>query len=448
MNIKLFLLLIVSAMPWAGQSAGQYTAHEWGTFTSVQGGDGTLLEWRPLESSRLPGFVYDWRKPGLQRVSTSGLIIGKGSMLSLQRMETPVIYFYADLGTCIDVSVDFPRGTITEWYPQATQIGPATVAVPPLVAELDQVAHRVGASPGFTLASVLETQALKASRVHWANVQVLPRQEGIESSSLAPPDRSESHYFAARDTEANLVQINSFDSTKPTPEREKFLFYRGIGNFGTPLRVTMAADEALTIANTGKESIKHLFVLTLHDGSGGFVEVDQLAPNEQRTIELGTKEPPVSVQMLSQQVGQQIAKALVSEGLYAREASAMVKTWRNSWFEEDGVRVLYTLSRAWTDRTLPLKLKPAPRNLVRVMVGRAEVIAPSVETSLLSNLTKSKDGDKASQINAERQLQTLGRFAEPALSLATRTADPQLRQAAWEVFRSATQAGVLARAGN
>src|SRR5215470_4184515 len=107
-------ILVVSTMPLAGKSLGGYTAHEWGTFTSVQGGDGALLEWRPLESSRLPGFVYDWRKPGLQRVSTSGLIIGKGSMLSLQRMETPVIYFYADLGTCIDVSVDFPQGTITE----------------------------------------------------------------------------------------------------------------------------------------------------------------------------------------------------------------------------------------------------------------------------------------------------------------------------------------------
>src|ERR1051326_7500271 len=38
---------------------GRLVAHEWGTFTSVQGGDGVLLDWRPLETSRLPGFVYD-----------------------------------------------------------------------------------------------------------------------------------------------------------------------------------------------------------------------------------------------------------------------------------------------------------------------------------------------------------------------------------------------------
>src|SRR5215831_14707886 len=97
MNINLInSILMLTALPLAGKSAGGYAAHEWGTFTSVQGGDGALLEWRPLESSRLPGFVYDWRKPGLHRQSTSGLIVGKGAMVSLQRMETPVIYFYAD----------------------------------------------------------------------------------------------------------------------------------------------------------------------------------------------------------------------------------------------------------------------------------------------------------------------------------------------------------------
>jgi hypothetical protein len=447
MKIK-FSFLIVLAMPWVGNAAGQYTAHEWGTFTSVQGGDGALLEWRPLESSRLPGFVYDWRKPGLHRISTSGLIVGKGSMVSLQRMETPVIYFYADLGTCVDVSVDFPQGSITEWYPQATQIGPASVPVPPLVAELDQVAHRVGAGPEFTFGSILETQAIKASRVHWANVRLLPPQRGTELSSVLPQDRSGSHYFAARNTEANLLEINSLDSANAAPEREKFLFYRGIGNFGTPLHVTMTAEDALGIANTGKEALRHLFVLTLHDGLGRFAEVEQLAPDDQKTILLRTEEPPASVALLSQKLGQQMARALVNEGLYEREAAAMVKTWTDSWFEEDGVRVLYVLPRAWTDRTLPMKLKPAPRDLVRVMVGRAEVITPSVQHMLLSNLTKAKEGDKGAGDEARKEFQKLGRFAEPALVLATRNADPQLRQAAWDAFGNATQRGVLAKAGN
>src|SRR5881275_1118028 len=99
-------------------------AHEWGTFTSVQGSDGVLLNWRPLESSRLPGFVYDWNNPGLGRHSMAAMGLTKQSLLTLQRMETPVIYFYSDREETVDVSVNFPKGRITEWYPQAKQIGP------------------------------------------------------------------------------------------------------------------------------------------------------------------------------------------------------------------------------------------------------------------------------------------------------------------------------------
>ena len=32
--------------------------HEWGTFTSVQGGDGVQVEWNPLIKTDLPDFVY------------------------------------------------------------------------------------------------------------------------------------------------------------------------------------------------------------------------------------------------------------------------------------------------------------------------------------------------------------------------------------------------------
>ena len=95
-------------------------AHEWGTFTSVQGADGVLLDWRPLETSRLPKFVYNWQNPGLNRRPAGIPGFGKSVFLTLQRMETPVIYFYSDRKQSVDVSVKFPQGLITEWYPQAS----------------------------------------------------------------------------------------------------------------------------------------------------------------------------------------------------------------------------------------------------------------------------------------------------------------------------------------
>src|SRR6266566_828028 len=101
-------------------SSRGYVAHEWGTFTSVQGGDGVLLDWRPLETSRLPKFVYDWTHAGLNR-QPAGPLGPKSGMITLPRMDTPVIYFYSPSELSVDISVRFPRGFITEWYPQAAQ---------------------------------------------------------------------------------------------------------------------------------------------------------------------------------------------------------------------------------------------------------------------------------------------------------------------------------------
>src|SRR5690348_16841075 len=75
--------------------SSHYVAHEWGTFTSVQGADGVLVDWNVLQSARLPGFTYDWHKPGLRRQPAAVVMPGKGAITALQRMETPVIYFYA-----------------------------------------------------------------------------------------------------------------------------------------------------------------------------------------------------------------------------------------------------------------------------------------------------------------------------------------------------------------
>src|SRR2546429_7762551 len=115
-----------------------------------------LLDWRPLESSRLPNFVYNWQHPGLNRHPGGMLTLTKNVLVTLQRMETPVIYFYTDEPQTVDVAVDFPQGKITEWYPQATQIGPSFVPTPPAVVTLDKYAHKAGVRSTFTFASMLK----------------------------------------------------------------------------------------------------------------------------------------------------------------------------------------------------------------------------------------------------------------------------------------------------
>ena len=433
----------LSALLTASKMPRKYVAHEWGTFTSVQGGDGALLDWRPLETARLPGFVYDWTHPGLNRQAAGGFapggVLTKRVMITLQRMETPVIYFYGDEEQTVDVEVKFPQGQITEWYPQAAQIGPSTVPIPPAIAMLDNYVHNAGVKPAFTFASLLRNKPVSDSRARWQNVRILPAKQHRELARSLPLDRSGSHYFSARDTDADYVRVNSLVATNPLPEHEQFIFYRGVGNFATPLRVTMNAGSAVTLANTCQAPLVHLFVLGLEGKAGGYSEVDRLAPGEQLTIDLARIQASAPVETISRRIGERMTESLVSQGLYRREATAMVNTWKDSWFAEDGVRVLYLLPRAWTDGTLPLALDPAPRELGRVMVGRAEVLSPARVHKLSEELVKAKQGETAARERAVAEFRKLGRFGEPALRLAAKGMDGSAYQTAWTLLQASAK---------
>ena len=432
------IAIAVAAIAMGNNSSGKYTAHEWGTFTSVQGADGVLLDWRPLESSRLPQFVYNWKNAGLNRRTTSASYLNKAGMVTLQRMETPVIYFYSDQEESVDVSVAFPQGLITEWYPQACQIGPSTMPVPPAIEKLDEYAHKAGVKPDFTFASLFGDKTIKESRARWANVQLLPPKKNANLNRELLSDRSGSHYFAARDTDANFLRLSSLSPTHPAPEHEKFIFYRGVGSFATPLKVTMSSSDSVTIANSGTDTLSHLFVLDVKNGAGSFTYVNQLSPGQNQTVQISSQVNASQIQELSSDLGKHMATSLMKEGLYEREATAMVNTWKDSWFAEDGLRVLYVLPRSWTDRTLPLTLDPAPREVVRVMVGRAEVLSPEIEQKLSQSLARAHFGDEQARAEAISDLQKLGRFAEPALRLAIKGASSDSVDDAWSVFHKAT----------
>lgn len=428
-------ILAVGAM--TRHTAKGLVAHEWGTFTSVQGSDGVLLDWRPLITSRLPGFVYDWTKPGLNRRQAGQFAFTKGGMITLQRMETPVIYFYSDRAQTVDVTVGFPKGIITEWYPQVAQIGPAVVPVPKALAMLDNYVHKVGAKPAFTFASFISRPACEASRAHWANIEIKPVRANKGLAASLPSDQSGSHYFSARETDADFLQLPSLVATNPAPQTEKFLFYRGAGSFATPLRVTAENEGAITVANTGGEALKDLFVLSVQNRAGAFIHLNALAAGERRTVARATESTPIAT--LSQKLASQMADALTSQGLYRREAEAMVKTWNDSWFQEEGVRVLYILPRQWTDQTLPLTIEPSPREVVRIMVGRAEVITPGSERQLVDFLTKAGQGDSSAREQALAQFRKMGRFAEPALRLVTKTLPSQANQTAWVLLQASAR---------
>lgn len=387
------ILLCTLGLARGDSAASNYTAHEWGTFTSVQGGDGQLLSWCPLKTAELPGFVYDWSKAGMNRRK---LIPPKSTMMTLQRMETPVIYFYADQAMNVDVNVAFPQGDITEWYPQASQIGPSS--------PVDTNSPTKG--------------ILNESRAIWRNLQITP--PSAEDEKVLPQDTSGSHYFAARCPRSDSVHTDSALSTNNTSETEKFIFYRGVGRFAAPLRVTVDSNNLINVKNTGSNSLAHLFLISIHQGIGSFSALDELpASSSVRWQSLTDNWHQYPLPQFQIEIAAELQAALTSEGLFPDEARAMVDTWKDSWFTEEGVRVLYVLPRPWTDAILPLALNPQPKELTRVMVGRAEIITPEAVNDLSQTLTKAAAGDTAAGVEARHQLAMLGRFAPPALQLVT-----------------------------
>ncbi len=400
----------------ASPATGGYVAHEWGTFTSVQGADGVQLEWNPLIVSDLPKFVYDRNRPQHGVKAGQAVPPVKLGFTTLQRMETPVIYFYADREQTVDVTVNFPQGVVTEWYPQL--------------------------SP--TIKTKPEAMLIEPKMIRWDKVRVMPSKQYGSLANALPVETSGSHYYAARETDADFLRIGG-GKWSAQEETEKFLFYRGVGNFRAPLTVSQSGDgESITLQNTGGEDLRHLFIYRVHQGRGKFLYVKQLSPGGSETVKLNPGQNLSSLPMLRADLARHLQQALVKEGLYEREASAMVKTWEDSWFAEQGLRVLYTLPGAWTDRILPLTLEPKPREVARVMVGRAELITSAMEWELMKQVVRFTDRDeniRAHAVEGTRNL-GLGRFLEPATRLLNgKMSSREFSQVSWELVNAASKPG-------
>ena len=334
----------------------QLVVHEWGTFTSIAGVDGKAAQWAPFDvTTDLPCFVH--------RIK-----LGPKSLLSGKcRMETPVLYFYSPQPIKVNVKVDFPQGLVTEWYPRAS-VTPDT-------------------GGQFT-------PPVRAGRIVWKEVAIMPGAPEAFPTEAAP-----NHYYAARKTAAAPVQVGT--------EKEKLLFYRGVGNFEPPLAATIAADGAIDVDNPTGDAVGRIVLFENRAGSRGFRVADG---HEGRSrIErpaLATKSAPPHAELEA---------ILVSHGLYRDEARAMVETWRDSWFE-DGTRLLYIVPRAAVDAMLPLDIKPRPVEMARVFVGRLELITPATTAEVKRSL---ETRDRAGLLKYGRFLLPISQriAADPAAGL-------------------------------
>jgi hypothetical protein len=310
-----------------------FTVHEWGTFTSVAGEDGSAIEWDVLGCSNdLPGFIKDY-----SRVYKSGL---RGTV----RMETPVMYFYSPSELDAHVKVEFRRGSITEWYPQAD---------------------------------------IRSGGIEWRNIKIQPN-----TSPALPREEGPSRYYAARATDSAPITIGD--------QHEKFLFYRGVGRFAVPLSARLPGDGKIAIENRGPDPVPVVILFENRGGRLGYRSAGAISGDV-------TLDPP-SLEGSFSQLRNELETALVAQGLFPKEARAMVETWRDSWFEE-GSRLIYIVPSRAIDAILPLQVDPAPSQTARVFVGRIELITSETKRSV----------EEAIAARDRSTIERYGRFLDPIL---------------------------------
>src|SRR5206468_444839 len=103
-------------------------------------------------------------------------------------------------------NVAFPHGLITEWYPHAD------------------------------VASSMPTLAAASGSIAWSGVHVTPDAAGAFLSETGA-----SHYYAARETAAAPIRVGT--------QAEKFLFYRGVGQFQPPIAAVAQPDGGAALRN-------------------------------------------------------------------------------------------------------------------------------------------------------------------------------------------------------
>jgi hypothetical protein len=353
--------------------------HEWGTFTSFSGSNGVPVGFRP-NNTDLPEFVYHHRPDPFNK---SDYLQRYGTV----SMETPVMYFYTDRETSASIQVDFPKGWITEWYPHAAT------------------------APDGDGRDLKNKWTIDAGETIRWNIKLHPGE-----TVHFPSEKKENPYYHARETDAvplettfDLPENVSIDPIRGggITQREKFLFYRGVGTFPLPVTVRTLGGGKVRVTNVAGGKLTGMVLVVVRNGHIGFQALNDLESGVETVATLP------EANMSSADLGTVVERGLIAAGLYEREARAMVKTWDHAWFREEGTRLLYILPSSRTDELLPLKVSPPPTDIVRVIVGRHDFLTPEQEN--IADLQVGRiQAAKAELAAAEAELAKLGRFSSQA----------------------------------
>lgn len=391
MRRTIFCLIgMLAATSFARSGTPTMTIHEWGTFTNLQDESGNSIGGINSDDEPLPPFTHnlrwDWSlgDAAAQR-GNSPFIKGfpRCNPEVTIRLETPVLYFHPSTpnwASLVDVHVQFHGGFLTQFYPDASA---------------GKVENHITAST--------------VSHLDWM---------GLSIGGQHPGPATDFHVWTAP------RQVAAADVTTPKHESERYLFYRGVGHIDAPLRL-IQRNGAIEIhgqldpafgPSTRLDIPRLWFCEFRDDATCAFRELSPLSiSSDAHPILARFDRDFPNVDFTPHQLTAlkaQMRATLMSQGLFADEADALLNTWELSYFKSSGLRLFYIVPRQWTEHYLPLQTVPTLA-ISRVMVGRIDLVTPEQRNMLrqMASVADPKTRDAALWQDYVR----LGRFRNALL---------------------------------
>lgn len=393
------LIVVLAVLSASGSLTAEepgYDLHEWGVFTVPRNAGWANLdmkaEWASLPKgfyARFPAVNLPYRGP----------------------VRKPVIYFHAAKPMKLSLNIRFANGVPIVWWPAAEH-------------------------PNFESAVIAKDRDLLSFRPSLVNRAA---GDGDSPAAAAAPRELKvpgGHWIETlRQVKASAVYCPSSHGRLGTSwDKEDFIYYDGL--MKSPPAPKVMRDGGAVVLEVPGDLVWHDVLAIEREGKkvraakawGGW---NAVLDAKVRTVKIEMADATADDLV---RLGKELAERLAGAGLNRDEADALVKVWKEGFFEADGLSVFYRVPQTTYDQWLPLEAKPAPRKTVRVGLVLHQRLEPELDDRVSTLIARL--GAEAFEVREAsfEELLRIGGAAFPQIEAATKGDDPEVANAARRIL--------------